>query len=521
MRNETNDDRRILGMERRGALRLSGVVTAVAAVAVGIWWGIVEDPFRGVGAGLAVVIAAAIAALALSFRHRSPEGVFAGFALTVSGMIAWTYPAAAAWALFGVIGLVALIATYPWWRDWRAPLKLGSFWLGVPVWVYGAVSAVAVGAFSVAIERTVYGGYALLIALLVVQAVRQRHREVTAGIAVGLLLAAVLLLIAGCTEVFEPGPRHTAQNNFGFSQADRFWGGPALVYHPNAMAMVALLAAVRLGADPQFSVRQRVGVLFASAFLLYLAESRTAFMLAGVASLIYAVLYIWRRGLPKWRFWTWLSTRPWRRIVAAALLPLVMSVMVVAVSGGTDAIFKSRYANEEPEEPEDPEGSLRAPRWLNSLLSGRPEVWWLMFADYGDDTVAEQAFGNADNTRGYILRDADPEDDIEASRLGADNAFVSALRRGGAIGLLTALVAVVLVVWRTLRRGQPIWLLLMLMMALAQSMTEDELVNTTVSWLVVLAAEAWVLWGKPDTDAVPPETTTATPQDRASPAPVG
>jgi len=481
-------------------LRVVAALAVLVAIGVGIWDSQERDILSGIGTAVATLIAVAVAVLALSIRHGSPEGFLLGFGIAFIGMVAWTHPAYLVWAMTGVVGLVAVVWTFPWWRDWRSPLRLGGFWVGAPLWAYGVLGAIGVGAFEVAVERLVYGGYALAVTLLVVQAVRRRGRDVTVGIAAGLLLSLALLLAAGCQYVFETTDRYTATNNYGAGQGDRFWGGPLLVFHPNATAMMALLAAMRLGPEYALARWQRYAALAVAAFSLYLTGSRTAMLVALFASGVYALLVIWRAGLPRWRFWSWLSTRQWRRIVGRALIPFALTCLVVGITGGSD-LMRPRYSAEEQTEPR---GVLIAPRWLNTALSGRPDVWSLIFEDFVESTVVEQALGTGDNTRGTIERYPPGHPEYEGqTQLGADNAFVAALRRSGAVGALTALVGLIVILWHTTRRHTPIWAPIIALAAAVQCITEDELVSTTVIWVMLLGVESWVVFGRSSPSFLP------------------
>src|SRR5919197_17810 len=496
---------------------VGGIVVMIAAIGVAVWWGLERNALQGTGAGMAILIGAAVLYLGWAVPGRTPEGLFLGGGITLSSMVAWTYPKWVVWAMLGVILIGCAVATYPWWRDWKVPLKLATFWLAAPIWAFGAVSAILTGGFQVGVERIAYGGYALLVTLLLVQAVRRRGRDITIGIAAGILIGLGLLLIAGCRDVFATYDRFTPANDYGAGQGSRFWGGMLLAFHPNAYAMAAVLVVGRLGPDRTIPRLIRVSVLLLGAFMLYLAQSRTAFALAGFASVIYAVLYVWRNGLPRWRFWSWLARREWRPIVGRALIPLLVTALMVSVSGGVDMLVKGRYDPTQEVPPQVTQDSLPlAPRWLNTALSGRPDVWWLMFNDFRTDSVVEKVLGNADDTRGTILRYQNPSHERYATqtKLGADNSLVSALRRGGVLGVLVALAGFLVLLWRTTRRGTPIWLPIVLLPALAQSITEDEMVFTTLPWLIVAALEAWVLWGTKAEPEPEPE-----PQPEPQPVP--
>jgi hypothetical protein len=113
-----------------------------------------------------------------------------------------------------------------------------------------------------------------------------------------------------------------------------------------------------------------------------------------------------------------------------------------------------------------------------------------------DDPVSK-LFGNADNTRGYVLRYPDRHDPRYATqpKLGADNALVESARRGGIAGLVAFCAGVVLLLRRALRGGVPLWATVTVLAALASAVAEDEIIDipATATWAVLLAIEAWLL----------------------------
>jgi hypothetical protein len=472
------------------------VSTLAAAVAVGIWWGARSGVVDGFGATLAVVIAVGVFAVAVSLPGKTPQGLLLGIGIPLAAMMAWTRldQPFYVWLVTGLIGLAAAVWTFPWWRDAGHVLRLGGFWLAVGLWLAGAVSALALGRTGVLAGRVVYGGFAVVVALLIFQTRWRRGRDISVGIAAGLMICHALLLALGSQYVFETNEFHvTSDSAWGLAQSSRFWGGPWLVYHPNFIAMTGLLVAIRIGADARFAPWQRLTAVGNGALLLYIADSRTSLLMAGVASVAYGLLHIWRNGLPRFRFWTWFATPRARRVLAQALLPLAVTFLVFGAAGGTDMLFKQRYAQPSATAltPAQQEESRRN---VNAALSGRADVWGMIFADFRRDTVVEKLFGNTDFPRGEIHRYRDPADPRSAGQaeLSADNVAVGALRRGGVVGLVLILVGAGLVLWRVFRRGAPVWIPVLVLAGLASVISEDELVGTTPLWTLVFAGEIWM-----------------------------
>jgi hypothetical protein len=473
-----------------------GAATLVAAVAVGIWWGSRSGVVDGLGASLAVIIAVGVFAVAISLPGRTPQGLLLGIGVPLAAMMAWTRleQPIYVWMITGAVGLAAAVWTYPWWRDAGHVLRLGGFWLAVGLWLAGSVGALALGRTDVFAGRVVYGGFAVVVALLVFQTLWRRGRDISVGVAAGLMICHALLLALGSQYVFETNEFHVTSNSaWGYAQSSRFWGGPWLVYHPNFIAMTGVLVAIRIGADARFAPWQRLAAVGNGALLLYIADSRTSLLMAGVASVTYGLLHIWRNGLPRFRFWTWFATSGARRVMAQALLPLAVTFLVFGAAGGTEMLFKQRYAQPVGAEltPAQQEESRRN---VNAALSGRADVWGMIFTDFRRDSVVEKALGNTDFPRGEIHRYRDPSDPRYAGQaeLSADNVAVGALRRGGAVGLLLILAGVGLVLWRVFRRGVPIWIPVLVLAGLASVISEDELVGTTPLWTLVFAGEVWM-----------------------------
>ncbi|MGH3712074.1 MAG: O-antigen ligase family protein [Micromonosporaceae bacterium] len=467
-------------------------LVAVAALSVGVWWGSRSGIVDGVSAAAAVLIAAGVLYTALSLPGATRQGLLLGIGVPFAAMMAWTRldQPVYVWAVTGVVAVIAGAWCYPWWYKWRELLKLGGFWLAVSLWAVGCVGALLLGDASVLARRVAYGGFAVVVAILIFQVIRCRDRDISIGIAAGLMICHAALLAFGSQYVFETNEYHvTSESAWGYAQSSRFWGGPLLVYHPNFIAMTGLLVAIRVGADSRFAPWQRWVAVGNGALLLYIADSRTSLLMAGVASVTYGLLHLWRNGLPRFRFWAWFATADARRLLAQALIPLAVTMIVFVAAGGTDMLFKQRYAKPEAEAEKQEAG-----RNVSLALSGRTEIWGMIFRDFKSDTVVEKLFGNADHPRGEILRYQDPNHPgyEKQAELSADNVLVGALRRGGIAGVMAVLAGLVLVVWRATRRGSPIWIPMVTFAGLASMISEDELVGTTPLWMLVLAGEVWM-----------------------------
>lgn len=490
---------------------LPGVIgTAVLAVAVGVRHGLEAGVLPGLGSAMVVVAAAGVAALALSLRGISPEGLLIGLGLPLAAMMAWTHLERPIfiWAVQGVIGLILVVWTYPWWREWREIPRLGAFWLAVPVWGLGVVSALGTGNWTVAAQRVVYGGFAVLVLLILFQGWWRRGRDVSVGLVAGFLLCHALILLVGADNVFTT-EHYVPEGAWGRNMADRFWGGPLLVYHPNFIAMTAVIAAMRIAPDAAFKAWQRLGVLAVASVLLVLAASRTSDLVAILAAGVWFVLILWRTRA-QWQKVTRLFTAPQaRRVLAQALLPLLLVGLVVLASGGTDFLLKDRYG-QSASQTEDPVEEEEERPSLGAASSGRLGLWKLIADDWADSTLVEKVAGTADNARGYILRyrwdpaeGPTPDYIREQPKLTADNAPVGALRRGGVLGVAVFLLGAGLVFWRATRPGVPLWIPVATIGMLASVLTEDEVMGTTPAWAILLAGEVLVFARARRGDVIP------------------
>ncbi len=68
------------------------------------------------------------------------------------------------------------------------------------------------------------------------------------------------------------------------------------------------------------------------------------------------------------------------------------------------------------------------------------------------------------------------------------------LHRGGLLALAGFILGALLVLWRSLRRGLPLWVPVATVAMLATAATEDEITGTTPAWIIVAATELYVLY---------------------------
>src|SRR5205814_1414185 len=214
-------------------------------------------------------------------------------------------------------------------------------------------------------------------------------------------------------------------NAWGLHMEYRFWGGPGLLYHPNSIALLVVLVAVRIGADVSFARWQRYAALGVVTVVLPLVNSRTGVGYLGAAAVL-------------WAFFTW------RRRLVEAVVPIVLVGVIVLASGGWDFLTSKRYGE------------------ASDLTSGRTATWAQVWREFRADDVPQQLFGDAKNARAYVVRtDSTLIPGIARPKLTTDNAFVGALRRGGILGVLAFLFGLALLCWHAVRgvggRRAPPW----------------------------------------------------------------
>jgi hypothetical protein len=452
---------------------LMAAAALLAVAAAGVEYARTGSPLESAEALVAGGLAAVAAVLALTLPGLSWRGVVIGGFFVTAGITSWTYMQTPiiVWTVLAIEGVVFAVWSYPWLRRLRelpVVAGLGTVWLGLAYWLFGIVGAVLVANFRVAAERTAYAGVFTLAVLAVVVSARRR-RDLTVGVAAVFLFAIATLLFAGAGTVFDTVNAVPA-GHWGTGMERRFWGGEWLLYHPNSLAGIAVLVAIRIGPDRAFAAWQRLTSIGLAAFLLYLTNSRTSFVFAGIAAILHAVL-AWRRygvRYPSART-AWL----------AVATPFVALALVFAVSGGAGFITTSRYT------PGD-------------VTSGRGETWHQALDEWFDAGSAEKIFGDTKTARAVVIRDG--------NKLTTDNTAVGALRRGGVLGFLALLLGLALLVWHatfgvrrgdgTPRRAPPAWFTIVTVAILPTMATTDWLLGGTggTAWVLLLTAEAALLY---------------------------
>lgn len=427
---------------------------------------------EGLRAFLGVLCAGAMVALALSLRGVSLPGFLAGGFYTLAGIVSWTYTGTGSrlvWVVLAVEGAVFAAWTWPWLRTLRLAgtvSRMGSAWLGLGYWLLGGIAGVLVLRLGVAVGRFAYFALFALGVLAVVVVTRRTRRDLTVGVVAAFLFALAALFVAGSGNVFDD-VHAVRPDAWGAGMQYRFWGGPQLLYHPNSIAVIAVVVAIRVAGDRVFEAWQRYAALGLVTLVLLLVNSRTGLLFLGVAAGLHLLLVLARRVRYPSR----------RAALGAVLLPIVAVLVVGVASGGTSFLFKSRYAS-------------------GGVTSGRSDTWRVVIEDFRSDGIAEKLFGDAKSVRGYVLRDDSTSDrTVKAPQLTTDNAAVGALRRGGIVGCVAFLLGLGLLVWRGLRRGAPAWFTMAGIGSISTIATADWLLGNTggTLWIFLVAGEAFLM----------------------------
>ncbi|MEV6526057.1 O-antigen ligase family protein [Longispora sp. NPDC051575] len=439
-----------------------------------------ESSANGLRAFLAAALGWAVVGLALSLPGLTVRGLLLGGFFVGAGILSWSFSESpgVVWGFLVVEGAVFATWTFPWLRDLAKLPKLGGAWLGLAYWFLGTLGAL-LNHPLVSVQRIVYGGLFTLGALAVLSVIRRTRTDPTPAIAAAFLLALGVLLLVGSGNALDdvhavPG---TAWGN---NMAQRFWGGPFFLYHPNSIALISVLVALRIAPDRAFAVWQRAGVLGTSFLMLLLVTSRTAWGFAVAAALVHAWL-VFRKRVD--------HAGSGRRAVVTVLVPFVLLVALMIGSGGPQWLVYNRYPNSSA-------GS--------DLTSGRTQTWKKVIEDFKGDTIAEKLFGNGDDARGTVTRADSVEDpNTTPPKLTTDNAFFGALRRGGMAGVAAFLLGLVLVLRRALSRDAAPWFTITAVAALPTIATSDWVLGGTggTLWILLLAAEAWQVYRPTDEDA--------------------
>ncbi|GAA0253161.1 O-antigen ligase family protein [Cryptosporangium japonicum] len=433
-------------------------------------------------AAVAALIAAGVAALALTLPGASVRGTVLGGTLVLAGILTWTSTdrPVVIWAVLGAGGVLWAWWSRPWLGGLRQVPRLGGAWTGLAYWPLGVAGAALVGHWTVGAQRAAYAGVFALAVLAVIAFVRGTGRDPSVAVAAAILLGVAALLWAGAGSVFDTvreAPAGSAQG-----MRDRFWGGLGLFYHPNSLAGLAVIAAIRVGADRAFGLAQRLAVTGLAGLLLLLSNSRTGLVFAGGAAVVHAFLVLRRRraDLPDYR-------RRW----PAAATPFLVLVIVYVSSGGLDHLTRDRFNT-----GASPGGSPVA-----AATSGRTDTWRQVWRDWEDAPLAEKLFGNATTSRAVVTRlddGAPPEG--PRRQLNTDNAAVGAFRRGGVLGAAAFVFGVGLLVVHALRRrragGWPAaWFTVGVLAVVPTIATEDWMLGGTngALWLLLVAGEAYLV----------------------------
>jgi hypothetical protein len=436
--------------------------TAAGILAVGLIAGavelVVDDSYRdAVLALVAGLIAGAVGALTVSLVPSADlRGLFFGAVFAVQGVLSWTYTntGGIVWSLLLLSGLLMLF----WCRPFTpAALRSGAGWLGVSYLIIGALGAALVMKPEIALQRVAYAGYFGLV-VLAVFAFRGSFPRFTLGIAVAFLGTVAVLLLAGSGNLFT-APHIVPDTPWGHGFEYRFWGASWLLDHPNAMACIAALAAIRIGADGGVAAWQRIGSVATAALILCTSDSRTGFLLLLTSTLVFI----------------WYGRRQ-------ALVPVAALALVLLVNGPS-FLIKERYGDDA------------------GVSSGRVETWRQVETDWRHDSLTEKLLGNTRDARATVYRASSGAD----IKLTVDNAPIAALRKAGVVGVAAFLTGLGLLLWNVWRRRRDAapWLVVLLPGALLTMVTNEWLIGGTggTLWLLLLAGEAALLLSPPSSPA--------------------
>jgi hypothetical protein len=474
-----------------------GLGAGLALLAAGLEYAHAHRVTAAAGALLAGALAAALVWFVTTLPGLTARGLVIGGFFVAAGMLSWTYieHGFVVWAVLAVEGVIFAVWSWPWLRHLPAVSRLGTGWLGLAYWLLGIVGGLLMVRLDIAAERLAYAGVFTLAVLAVVATVRRDiERDPSVGIVGAFLVAIAALLLSGSGNLFET-IHVVPAGGWGHSMERRFWGGHWLLYHPNSLAAIAVLATIRIGADRAFALWQRVTVTLLAGFVVWETNSRSGFVFFGAAATVHAFL-LWRRrgtGLPRYR-------RPW----LAAATPFAVLALVLALSDG-GFLFKSRYGGDDP-------------------TSGRAETWKRVGVEWLDARFAEKLFGDTKTTRAVVNRADDGTAGTADKQLNltTDNAAVGALRRGGVLGELAFLLGLGLLLWHAtrgllwqVRSGRrdpasgagagaggaerntaPAWFTVAAVATLPTIATTDWLLGGTggTLWILLVAGEAWLLF---------------------------
>ncbi|GGM85878.1 hypothetical protein ACFFX1_33675 [Dactylosporangium sucinum] len=474
-------------MTRARLLTFAAVSVVVALLAAGLEYGRTDSFGQSAAAFAAALIAMAVAGLALSLPGLSLQGGVLGGLFVLAGMLTWTSTdrPIIIWAVLGVEVVVFAVWAWPWLANSRSLPRLGAAWLGLAYWFFGILGALLVAHPKVAGQRVAYAGVFTLAVLAIVAITSKKRKDLSVGIAAAILLGIAALLLTGAGSLFDA--RHAIPDNASARlMTDRFWGGPGLYYHPNSLAGFMVIAGIRIGFDRAFAAWQRFGVAALAALVLSISDSRTGFVFATAAAVLYAAVTLWRRHADAER-----GRSAW----IAMATPFVVLAIVFTVGGGSQFIFKDRFNN----------GG-------GDVTSGRTDTWRQVWVDWKGAGWAEKAFGDARTSRAVVERldDGNPPEGPRR-QLNTDNAAVGAFRRGGVLGAAAFGLGLALLLWHAARRrpdgSMPaLWFTVAAAAAVPTIATEDWVLGGTngAIWLVLVAGETLAV-RRSDPDAAPVE----------------
>ncbi len=480
---------------RHRRFALAGLILAgAAALLEGIQRGnLGSNGAEASRAFVAVLIAVAMIGLALSLRGVTVPGFLLGGFFIGAGILSWTYTDMGwvVWLLLAVEGVVFAVWTVPWLRDLARLPKMGSAWIGLAYWIFGAISAVLVWKVNVAAGRIVYSGLFTLGALAVVNATRKSRRDMSIGVVAAFLVAFGALFIVGSGNALD-NVHDVPGNEWGAHQQSRFWGGPHLLYHPNSWAVAAVAIAIRIAADKTFERWQRYAALSAATVVLLLVNSRTGWGYFGAATGLWAVMVAYSRWFKR-PFEGMDTFRTARGAWAAAVLPLLLAVAIILGSGGIHFLSQQRY------------GSGTSETAASAITSGRSSTWSVAWSEFKQDGISQKLLGDAKYVRGYVLRKDSSQNGLKQPQLTTDDALVGSSRRGGILGGLAFVIGLLLMIWRSLfgvrrgsgRRRAPVWFTLAASCSFITIATADWLLGGTggTLWVFLMAGEAFLLFG--------------------------
>jgi hypothetical protein len=438
-------------------------IAVVALAAGGVELGVSHSAGSAAWAVLAGLIAAAVAALAVSLPGVDWRGVVFGGLFVGAGILSWTFTdkPVVVWSVLLVEGLLFLVWSRPWLANLRTGVRMGTAWLGTAYWILGVIGALLMLFAGMAAQRLLYAGVFGLAVLAVLA--KSRGRDLSVGIVAAFLVAMAVLLLAGSGNLFEDVHAVPA-NDWGKNFQYRFWGGPWLLYHPNSIAGVGVLIALRIGPDKAFAAGQRVAATALAAFLVTVTNSRTGFIFLFAAAVLHAIALWWRP------IYSALRTR-----LVAAAVPFVALALVLVSAHGVQFLTQERYGGDA------------------GVTSGRLDTWKQVLTDFNHAGIVQKTFGDTSSVRSTVTR-ASSGTDI---KLTVDNALFGALRHGGILGVLAFLIGLGLLLWNVWRRRDtvPTWLVLAVISALPTIATTEWLLGGTggTMWILLVAGEAYLI----------------------------